>query len=210
MEICFCGIVPWGSQPNFTAIIYASRGATCKKTAKIGHILVSKSNSKDWYKPEAVLVLMVTRGHYGWCHLTEDKISYIFFTQTHIHTRLTALFLGLPRWAGTRKVKTYLDFTEARDSEWQWHLVLDRVRRFRPIQIHRFFAVNRIRYRYDTDFLLRFNCGRGAAWLTDQRLQTPPPPPQLITAVCRGPVAARRRMPLICRGQSNTATISKV
>ena len=121
MEICLCGIVPWGSQPNFTAIIYASRAATCKKTAKIGHILVSKSNSKDWYKPEAVLVLMVTRGHYGWCHSTEDKISYIFFTQTHIHTRLTALFLGLPRWAGTRKVKTYLDFTEARDSEWQWH-----------------------------------------------------------------------------------------
>ena len=39
---------------------------------------------------------------------------------TH-HTRLTALFPGLPRWAGTRKVKTNLDFTEARDSEWQWH-----------------------------------------------------------------------------------------
>ena len=87
-------------------------------------------------------------------------------------------------------------------------VVLDRVRHFRPIPIHRFFAVNRIRYRYDTDFLIRFKSGRGAAWLTDQRLQMPPP--QLITAVRRGPVAARRRMPLICRGQSNTATISKV
>ena len=32
-----------------------------------------------------------------------------------------ALFPGLPGWAGTRKVKTNLDFTEARDSEWQWH-----------------------------------------------------------------------------------------
>ena len=32
-----------------------------------------------------------------------------------------ALFPGLPRSAGTRKVKTNLDFTEARDSEWQWH-----------------------------------------------------------------------------------------
>ena len=87
-------------------------------------------------------------------------------------------------------------------------LVLDRVRHFRLIPIHRFFAVNRIRYRYDTDFLIRSWSGRGAAWLTDQRLQMPPP--QLITAVRRGPVAARRRMPLICRGQSNTATISKV
>jgi len=40
-----------------------------------------------------------------------------------IHTHLTALFPGLrlPMWAVTRKVRPYLDFTEARDSEWQWH-----------------------------------------------------------------------------------------
>ena len=60
-----------------------------------------------------------------------------------------------------------------------------------------------IRYRF-------FDTLQERTWrrVTDQRLQTPPP--QLITAVRRGPVAARRRMPLICRGQSNTATISKV
>ena len=40
---------------------------------------------------------------------------------TDTHTRLTALCPGLPGWAGTRKVKTNLDFTDARDSEWQWH-----------------------------------------------------------------------------------------
>jgi len=40
---------------------------------------------------------------------------------THTHTHLTALCLGLPGCAGTRKVKPNLDFTEARDSEWQWH-----------------------------------------------------------------------------------------
>ena len=33
------------------------------------------------------------------------------------HTRLTALRPGLPGWAGTRKVKTNLDFIEARDQE---------------------------------------------------------------------------------------------
>ena len=43
------------------------------------------------------------------------------YRHTHTHTRLTALCAGLPRWAGTGKVKTNLDFTEARDSEWQWH-----------------------------------------------------------------------------------------
>jgi len=37
------------------------------------------------------------------------------------HTRLTALYPGLPGWASTRKAKPILDFTETRDSEWQWH-----------------------------------------------------------------------------------------
>ena len=36
------------------------------------------------------------------------------------HTRLTALCPGLPGW-GKGKGKTNLDFTGARDSEWQWH-----------------------------------------------------------------------------------------
>jgi len=30
-------------------------------------------------------------------------------------------FPGLSGWASTKKGKTNLDFTEARDSEWQWH-----------------------------------------------------------------------------------------
>jgi len=32
--------------------------------------------------------------------------SGVWHTHTHTHTRLTALFPALPRWAGTRKVKT--------------------------------------------------------------------------------------------------------
>jgi len=41
---------------------------------------------------------------------------------THTHTRLTALFPGLPGWVGTRKVKPiWIYFTGARDSDWQWH-----------------------------------------------------------------------------------------
>jgi len=40
----------------------------------------------------------------------------------HTHTHpFNGPFPGLPKWACTRKVKTNLDFTEARDSEWQWH-----------------------------------------------------------------------------------------
>ena len=41
---------------------------------------------------------------------------------SHIHTyRLTALFPGTTRVSRYQKGKTDLDFTEARDSEWQWH-----------------------------------------------------------------------------------------
>jgi len=38
--------------------------------------------------------------------------------QTHTHTRVTALFLGHPGQP-VPQGKTSLDFTEARDSEWQ-------------------------------------------------------------------------------------------
>jgi len=84
-------------------------------------------------------------------------------------------------------------------------LVLDRVRHFRPIPIHRFFAVSRIRYRYDTDFLYASRADR----VTD-RSKAPDAAAATNNSGRRGPVAARRRMPMICRGQSNTATISKV
>ena len=40
---------------------------------------------------------------------TETLLMHLFLNRniqtTHTHTRLTALFPGLPRWAGTRKVK---------------------------------------------------------------------------------------------------------
>jgi len=39
----------------------------------------------------------------------------------HTHTRLTALFSGTTQVSRYQKGKTNLDFTEARDSEWQWH-----------------------------------------------------------------------------------------
>ena len=61
----------------------------------------------------------------GDCHCLAWQCALLWtgvlFTNT-LHTPATALCPGLPRWAGTRKVeKTNLDFTEARDSEWQWH-----------------------------------------------------------------------------------------
>ena len=39
----------------------------------------------------------------------------------HAHTHLTALCQGTTRVSRYQKGKTSLDFTEARDGEWQWH-----------------------------------------------------------------------------------------
>jgi len=40
---------------------------------------------------------------------------------TYTHIRLMALFSGTTQVSGYQKGKTNLDFTEAWDSEWQWH-----------------------------------------------------------------------------------------
>ena len=54
----------------------------------------------------------------------EEEVWLVSFTvirNTQIHTRLTALLTGIARVSWFQKGKTNLDFTEARDSEWQWH-----------------------------------------------------------------------------------------
>ena len=43
------------------------------------------------------------------------------YWHTHTHTHLKALFSGTTRVSRYQKGKTNLDFTESRDSEWQWH-----------------------------------------------------------------------------------------
>jgi len=55
------------------------------------------------------------------CLLSTSLVMLIFEFQKHARTHLMPLCPGLPRFPSTRKVKINLDFTEARDSEWQWH-----------------------------------------------------------------------------------------
>ena len=49
------------------------------------------------------------------------SLWYLNYYYYYYYTCLTHLFPEHPGWAGTRKEKTDPDFTEARDSEWQWH-----------------------------------------------------------------------------------------
>jgi len=46
------------------------------------------------------------------------KSRWIAYSLWHAHTRLTARTTRVSRY---QKGKTNVDFTEARDSEWQWH-----------------------------------------------------------------------------------------
>jgi len=45
----------------------------------------------------------------------------IKFTHTHTHTLFNGPLSGTTQVSRYQKGKTNLDFTEARDSEWQWH-----------------------------------------------------------------------------------------
>ena len=60
-----------------------------------------------------------------WVSLLTVADTIFWMTHTHTHTHLMALYSGLPGWAGTKRVKPIgiRDFTEARDSECQWHQV---------------------------------------------------------------------------------------
>ena len=51
---------------------------------------------------------------------TQSSSRKTLGTHTHAHTRLTAPFPWLSRWAGTRKVKPIWILLK-QESEWQWH-----------------------------------------------------------------------------------------
>jgi len=57
-------------------------------------------------------------------HLTNHRWNYNAHTHTHTHTHthpLNGPFSGTTQVSPYQKGKTNLDFTVARDSEWQWH-----------------------------------------------------------------------------------------
>jgi len=54
------------------------------------------------------------------CSLLPNYLGHIIRSHSS-HSRLMALFSGTTPVSRYQKGKTNLDFTEARDSEWQWH-----------------------------------------------------------------------------------------
>ena len=55
-------------------------------------------------------------------HQTNDSDLSLGYKKTHTHTHtFNGPFSGTTQVSRYKKCKTNLDFTEARDSEWQWH-----------------------------------------------------------------------------------------
>jgi len=56
------------------------------------------------------------------CRMNDRASSVLSHAQPHTHThQFNGPFSGTTRVSWYQKDKTNLDFTEARDSEWQWH-----------------------------------------------------------------------------------------
>ena len=68
-------------------------------------------------------LLGILNGNENW---VKKQGGILSASRAHTHTRLTAIFSGTTQVSQYLKGKTDLDFTEARDSERQWHQ-LDRM-----------------------------------------------------------------------------------
>ena len=88
--------------------------AICKQSAPRSRQTDNHTNtsSLDFYRPDALPDAQT-------CQSTEGKRIGI---STHTHTHpFNGPLSGTTRVSRYQKGKTNLDFTEARDSEWQWH-----------------------------------------------------------------------------------------
>jgi len=89
--------------------ITCQHSSSFMSTAAISTYLRVKPGN-EWLHPSPGLLCR----HHCWSELLRQH------TTTHTHTHLSAFYSGTTRLSWYQKSKTNLDFTEARDSEWQW------------------------------------------------------------------------------------------
>ena len=102
----FCKSGPWIDWSNRQWVAVASAGQCASL-----HLTPDTSSLNflhTWCLPDAQPTVSKHWRHYTmYCARTRVRARTHTHTHAHAHphTRLTALFLGLPRWAGTRKIK---------------------------------------------------------------------------------------------------------
>jgi len=73
--------------------------------------------SENWSGGSPPVIIGITDR----CQCFVIFVFYLMFLVTHTHTPFNGPFSGTTQVSRYQKGKTNLDFTEARDSEWQWH-----------------------------------------------------------------------------------------
>ena len=91
---------------------------TCSVLARLAQASATCLFQMRWTQAQALWVKARTPSQQG-RSLLADLLGTSL--HTHTHTHLTALFKGTTQVTRYQKSKTNLDFTEARDIEWQWH-----------------------------------------------------------------------------------------
>jgi len=87
----------------------------CKSAPRSRQITMPASHHSVFRRPDALTATQPTASkHWRHCICTRTH------TQTHTHP-FNGPFSGITQVSRYQKGKTNLDFTEARDSEWQWH-----------------------------------------------------------------------------------------
>jgi len=107
---------PSSSGPDWSSWSHTQTSRSCRRGWQAHHASEHLARSVPAVEMHALNSCISLRRH-------KTMDNYTGNTQTHIHThtRLIALFQYYLGKASTRKIKTNLYFTEARDSERQWH-----------------------------------------------------------------------------------------
>ena len=92
----------------------------CKQSApRSRHITTSTPHRSTFYRPDALPDAQPTVSNY-W----RQNMNFVYQSHTHTHSfyrPFNGPLSGTTQVSRYQKGKTNLDFTEARDSEWQWH-----------------------------------------------------------------------------------------
>jgi len=97
-------------QDNLTRTQTSDRAYTTRETSSLCEKIVKQARSKRLLARWTISVVTTTNHHF----------TAIIQINTHTHP-FNGPFSGTTRVSRYQKGKTNLDFTEARDSEWQWH-----------------------------------------------------------------------------------------
>ena len=94
-----------------------STALPARRRCRVATVSAAPGTSADWFSPPSHPATTVHRVQTYSVH-----VNFVRYAHTHAHTHpFNGPFSGTTQVSRYQKGKTNVDFTEARDSEWQWH-----------------------------------------------------------------------------------------